>query len=314
MLISIIVPAYNEKENIPILYERISNVTKNIPSYNFEYIFVDDFSTDNSFEILKTISKEDNRIKLLKFSKNFGSHIACVAGLSYCSGNAAIVMSADMQEPPELIPELINKWCQKYDVVWAVREERSESKLKVLFAKLYYFVMRKIALKDFPLRGSDMFLIDRKVVDVVVSIKEKNTTLFGLICWSGFNQTTIPYKREKRKAGKSKWTFPKQIKLAIDSFVSFSYLPIRLSSYLGFFISFIGFSYALFIIIRAFFNKGQVAGWSSLMVVLLIVSGIQLLILGILGEYLWRSLEESRKRPLFIISERVGFNNDSPPA
>lgn len=314
MRISFIVPVCNEKENIPVLYERLSNVAKDISTYEVEYIFVDDFSTDNSFEILKNISKKDKRVKLLKLSKNFGSHIASIAGLSYASGDAAVVISADMQEPPELVPELINKWREGYEIVWAVREERDESKIKIFFASLYYFIMQKIALKNLPTTGSDMFLIDRKVVGVVVSTKEKNSTLFGLICWSGFNQATIPYKREKRKSGKSKWTFPQQIKLAVDSFVSFSYLPIRLSSYLGFFISFIGFLYALFIIIRGLFYKQTVAGWSSLMVILLIVSGIQLLILGILGEYLWRNLEESRKRPLFIISERVGFNNDSPSA
>lgn len=314
MLISIIIPIYNEKENILLLYERLSNVVKETSICDFEYIFVDDFSTDGSFEILKDILKKDKRVKLLKFSKNFGSHIAYVAGLSHSSGNAAIAMSADMQEPPELVSELIKKWQDGYEVVWAVREEREESMMKVLFAKLYYFIMNKIALKNFPITGSDMFLIDKKVLDVIASVKEKNTSLFGLICWSGFSQSTIPYNRERRKAGKSKWTFAKQIKLAIDSFVSFSYLPIRLSSYLGFFISFIGFSYALYIIIKAIFYKGQVVGWSSLMVVLLVVSGIQLLILGILGEYLWRNLEESRKRPLFIIDKKIGFENDSSPA
>lgn len=308
MRISFIIPVCNEKENIPVLYDRLSGVAKNIAPYEVEYIFVDDFSTDSSFEILKNISKNDKRVKLLKFSKNFGSHIAIIAGLSHASGDAAVVMSADMQEPPELIPKLINRRKEGYEIVWAVREERDESKSKIFFANLYYFIMKKIALKNLPISGSDMFLIDRKVIDVVVSAKEKNSTIFGLVSWSGFNQAFIPYRRERRKFGRTKWTFPKQLKLAIDSFVSFSYLPIRLSSYLGFFISFIGFLYALFIIIRGIFYKQAVAGWSSLMVVLLIVSGIQLLILGILGEYLWRNLEESRKRPLFIVSERIGFD------
>lgn len=307
MLISVVIPVHNEEENISILYSRLSVVAKEASGCAFEFIFVDDYSQDGSFGILKEISGKDKRVKLLKFSKNFGSHIACVAGLSFASGDAAIMMSADMQEPPELIPSMIDKWKKRYGVVWAVREERKEPYMKILLAKVYYRLMKKIALKEFPLQGSDMFLIDRKVIDVVVAIKEKNTSLFGLICWSGFKQATIAYKREKRNAGKSKWTVSKQIKLAIDSFVSFSYLPIRLSSYLGFLISFSGFLYALFIIIRYFFYKGGVTGWSSLMIVLLIVSGIQLLILGILGEYLWRSLEESRKRPLFIIDEKIGF-------
>mgnify|MGYP001571349588 CR=1 FL=1 len=309
MLISIVIPVYNEQENIPVLCGRLFAIAKEIAVCAFEFIFVDDHSQDDSFGMLKEISAKDKRVKLLKFSKNFGSHIACVAGLSHASGDAAITMSADMQEPPELIPLMINKWKEQYGVVWAVREEREEPYLKVFLAKAYYRLMKKIALKEFPLQGSDMFLIDRKVIDVVVAIKEKNTSLFGLICWSGFKQASIPYKREKRKVGKSKWTISKQIKLAVDSFVSFSYLPIRLSSYAGFLISFTGFLYALFIIVRYFFYKGEVAGWSSLMVVLLIVSGIQLLILGILGEYLWRSLEESRKRPLFIIEEKAGFNS-----
>lgn len=309
MLISVIIPVHNEQENIPALCVRLTAVTKEASSCDFEFIFVDDCSQDRSFDILKELSARDRRVKLLKFSKNFGSHIACVAGLSHASGDAAVVMSADMQEPPELIPQLVNKWKEHYGIVWAVREERAESYLKVLFAKVYYRLMKNIALREFPLQGSDMFLIDRKVIDVVTASKEKNTSLFGLICWSGFKQVSIPYKREMRKAGKSKWTISKQIKLAVDSFVSFSYLPIRLSSCLGFLISCAGFLYALFIIVRYFFYKGEVAGWSSLMVALLIVSGIQLLILGILGEYLWRSLEESRKRPLFIIEEKAGFNS-----
>jgi len=308
MLISVVIPMHNEQENIPVLYGRLSAITKEITTCAFEFIFIDDHSQDGSFDILEEISDKDKRVKLLKFSKNFGSHIACVAGLSHASGDAAIMMSADMQEPPELIPLMINKWKEQFGVIWAVREEREESYIKVLLAKAYYRLMKKIALKEFPLQGSDMFLIDRKVIDVVTAIKEKNTSLFGLICWSGFKQSSIAYKREKRKAGKSKWTISKQIKLAIDSFVSFSYLPIRLSSYLGFLISFAGFLYALFIVVRHFFYKGEVTGWSSLMVALLIVSGIQLLILGILGEYLWRSLEESRKRPLFIVEEKVGFD------
>lgn len=312
MTISIIIPVYNEAENLPVLYRKLCDISSDIRSYKFEFVFIDDASTDDSFEIIKNMSKQDSRIRSLRFSRNFGSHIAYVAGLCYCSGSAAIAISADMQEPPEIIPRLISEWQAGHKVVWAVRETREDPKSKIAFARLYHFIMNKFALKNYPITGSDMFLIDRKVVDVVSSIREKNTTLFGLICWSGFKQGFVSYVRGSRKAGKSKWTFSKQIKLAIDSFVSFSYVPIRLSSYLGFFISSVGFLYAVFIIIQALFYKKIGSGWSSLMVVLLILSGIQLLILGILGEYLWRNLEESKKRPLFIVDEKLGFSDDMP--
>lgn len=303
-LISIIIPTYNEEENLPILYGRLQGVA-NKSEYDFEFIFIDDGSTDRSFSILKGLSTRDPRIKIIKFSRNFGSHAACLAGLIYSKGAACTFISADLQDSPELIIEMIRKWEEGYEVVIGVREWEKDSGR--YFQRLYYKLVRKFALKNMPESGTDVFLIDRKVVDAVISMGEKNTSIFGLILWSGFSQTVVSYKKGERYRGISKWTFGKKIKLFIDTFVSFSYFPLRVMSFLGITIAFVGFIYALIIITARLFYSKAIEGWSSLMVVLLLVSGVQMLMLGVLGEYLWRNFDESRKRPPFIVKDFIGM-------
>ncbi|MBI4688809.1 MAG: glycosyltransferase family 2 protein [Nitrospirae bacterium] len=303
-LISIIIPTYNEEENISAIYEKLSEVF-GIAEYSFEFIFIDDGSTDNSFSILKNLSDKDSHVKVIRFSRNFGSHAACLAGLMYSKGDACTFISADMQDPPELIFELIEKWKRGFEVVIGVREW--EEKSMRLFPRIYYKLVRKFALKNMPEMGTDVFLIDRKVVDAVTSMKEKNTSIFGLILWSGFKQTIITYKKGSRYKGVSKWTPGKKIKLFIDTFVSFSFFPIRIISVIGILIALFGFLYATFIVFNKLFFAKPIEGWASLMVVLLVVFGIQLIMLGILGEYLWRSFDESRRRPPFIVAENIGF-------
>jgi len=305
--ISIIIPTYNEEENIPSLYKRLGEVTK-ASENNFEFIFVDDGSTDNSFCVLQDLSYRDPRIKIIRFSRNFGSHAACLAGLINAKGNACVFISADLQEPPELILGLIKQWENGNEVVIGMREgEESSSRI---FQKIYYFLVRRFALKNMPAKGTDVFLIDRKVVNAIADMREKNTSIFGLILWSGFNQIFVPYRREARQKGVSKWSMEKKIKLFIDTFVSFSYFPVRFMSFVGMMVIFSGLIYAIVIIInKLFFLKG-VEGWAYLMVVLLMLSGTQLLMLGILGEYLWRNFEASRNRPAFIIDKLVGFDKD----
>jgi len=305
-LISIIIPTYNEGENLPILYQSLQEVAKS-SEYDFEFIFVDDGSSDKSFSILKDFSAKDSRVKAIRFSRNFGSHSACLAGLIHSEGDACSFISADLQDPPELIQQMINKWKEGFEVVIGVR--KWEGKSIRLFPKIYYSLVRRFALNNMPEMGTDVFLIDRKVADAITSIKEKNTSIFGLILWSGFNQTLIEYKKGLRHKGVSKWTVGRKVKLFVDTFVSFSYFPIRIISLVGILFALLGFIYALFIVFNKIFWAVPVEGWSSLMVVLLVVSGIQMLMLGVLGEYLWRNFDESRKRPPFIVKDIIGIKN-----
>lgn len=307
-LISIIIPSYNEEENLPELYRRLQHVTES-SQHAFEFIFVDDGSSDTSFQLLETMAAKDSRVKVIKFSRNFGSHAACLAGLSQATGDACTVLSADLQDPPELVDTLINEWERGYQVVIGVRQWEKESAR--LLPSLYYKAVRRFALQNMPEAGTDVFLIDRKVADAVVSIGEKNTSIFGLILWSGFKQTVVQYRKGMRQKGTSKWTLAKKIKLFIDTFFSFTYIPLRLISLVGILLACVGFFYALFIIFNRLFFSVPVEGWASLMVVLLVVSGTQLVFLGILGEYLWRNFDETRRRPAFIIDKMIGFNTDS---
>jgi glycosyltransferase involved in cell wall biosynthesis len=306
-LISITIPSYNEEENLPVLYERLKHVAEAL-EHTFEFIFVDDGSSDGSFQLLEDLARKDSRVKVIKFSRNFGSHAACLAGLAKATGDACTFLSADLQDPPEMIATLISEWAKGYEVVFGIREWGKESSR--LFQKIYYKAVRRFALRNMPETGTDVFLIDRKVVDTVVSIREKNTSIFGLILWSGFKQTIVQYRKGLRQKGISKWTLGKKIKLFIDTFVSFSYIPLRLISVVGIMLAFMGFLYAFFIVFNRLFFSVPVEGWASLMVVLLVVSGTQLVFLGVLGEYLWRNFDETRKRPAFIIDRMIGFNTD----
>jgi dolichol-phosphate mannosyltransferase len=306
-LVSIVIPVYNEEENIPMLYQRLDNISGR-SEHTFEFIFVDDGSSDNSFRLIQELSLKDDRVKVIKFSRNFGSHAGCLAGLMHSQGDASAFLSADLQEPPELILRLIEQWENGHEVVIGKREEKGDS--TGIFQKFYYFLVRKYALKNMPEKGTDVFLIDKKVVSAVTDMKEKNTSIFGLILWSGFRQAFVPYKRETRLKGTSKWSIAKKIKLFIDTFVSFSYFPIRIISFGGIIIAFTGILYALVIVTnRLFFLKGT-EGWSYVMAALLIIAGIQFLMLGILGEYVWRNFEESRNRHIFIIDKKIGFGAD----
>ncbi|MEW6585743.1 MAG: glycosyltransferase family 2 protein [Nitrospirota bacterium] len=307
-LISIIIPVYDEAENIPVLYRRLREFAETSKN-EFEFIFVDDGSSDRSFSALKDLSGKDHRVKVIKFSRNFGSHAACLAGLGYAKGDACAFISADLQDPPEMVQSLIDEWEKGNEVIIGIREW--EQRPLRTFQRLYYKLVRRFALRNMPEGGTDVFLIDRKVINAITSMQEKNTSIFGLILWSGFRQKSMTYRKAIRQKGISKWTAGKKIKLFIDTFVSFSYFPVRMISVLGILIAFLGFLYALFIITNRLFFSVPVEGWASLMVVLLMVSGVQLIMLGIIGEYLWRNFDESRKRPIFIIDETVGFADES---
>jgi len=302
-ILSIIIPTFNEEENIPLLYQRLCAVADGSP-YGFEFLFVDDGSTDRSYALVQELSAKDPRVKGVSFSRNFGSHAACLAGLTYAMGDAVAFISADLQAPPDLVQLLAKDWAEGVDVVFGVREW--EGKSLRLFPKIYWSLVRRFALKNTPEAGFDVFLIDRKVVNAVVSMGEKNTSIFGLILWSGFRQSVVNYRKAARTRGVSKWSLSKKIKLFVDTFVSFSYFPLRMMSVVGMLFALAGFLYSLVIIMARLFFATAIEGWASLMVVLLIVSGIQMIMLGVLGEYLWRNFDESRQRPPFIVRDVSG--------
>jgi dolichol-phosphate mannosyltransferase len=306
--LSVVVAAYNEEGNLPVLFDRLKKLDWTGLGLEPEYIFVDDHSSDRTPEILAGFATASPSVKVLRFSKNFGSHKAFAAGLEYCSGDAAVILAADLQDPPETIPLLVEKWRAGSRVVWAVRGSRdSESFVTKFLSRFYYQLMRRYAEVRPPPKGADFLLVDRLVVEQLRAAPEKHTSLISLIQWMGFEQDHITYDKEARLSGVSKWTVRKKVKLAVDSFVSFSYAPVRMASFCGLAFAVTGFLYAAVIALRAIFLGREVQGWSSLMCVLLIVSGVQLIMLGILGEYLWRTFDESRGRPRFIIEKRINL-------
>jgi glycosyltransferase involved in cell wall biosynthesis len=300
--VSLVVPVYHNAESLPDLFAALERIAH---GRDFEFVLVDDGSRDGSWLLLEQYAAREPRAKAIKLSRNFGSFVACVAGLTHATGDAAVLISADLQDPPELIPEMVSRWKEGHEVVLAVRERRMESLLQRTLSGLYYRIMRWSALPDLPPGGFDFVLIDRKVIDTVVTVQEKNTTLMGLILWTGFRRAAIPYTRRAREKGRSMWTLRKKVKYFIDSVVAFSSLPIRLAQTLGMVIAVAGLIHAIVIVGLKLTNNIPIQGWTALMVVVLVLGGLQLMMLGILGEYLWRTLDETKRRPLFVVDRIV---------
>ena len=307
MKLSLIVPVLNEEENIGNLLAAVDEAFAKQSDINLEIVFVDDGSRDRTFELASQMAKKDHRVKVIRFSRNFGSHAALLAGFERCTGDAAAYLAADLQESPEVLIEMVKKWRNGAFIVWGTREQRDDPLSAKVFSRIYSSLMRRIALAEMPRTGLDLCLIDRKVIDAVVAMREKNTSIFGLILWSGFPQVFVPYKRNARRHGKSRWTLSRKIKLVVDSFVAFSFFPIRLVTYLGIGLSVMGFSYGCWIIAHTLMSGSPIEGWPTLVTLLVMLSGVQLLMLGIVAEYLWRTFDESRNRPPFIIRELAGF-------
>lgn len=308
--ITIVVPCFNEQDNLEKLILKLDQVTGIIPGVTFIYLLVDDGSADNTFSVIKSLGQSHSHITAIQLSRNFGSHIAISAGIENARNmDAVIVISADLQEPPELIGELIAKWQEGYEVVWTIREKRAQSFVGKFLSKTFYKLFIKASgLKNYPKEGpSAFFLFDKKVCRQWSKFKETNRMIIGMAAWIGFRQTFIRYRQSERHSGKSSFTFTKLVKLAIDSFVSFSFAPIRIISYLGIIVSLVGFLYSILLIWNKVFNGIGPTGWTSLMVVVLFLGGVQLITLGVIGEYIWRGVEESRNRPLYLISEKVNF-------
>ena len=305
--ISIIVPVYYNQDNLLPLYadlkEKVFDKLKENTNTEYELIMVDDGSKDNSYKVMQDLAKIDSNIKIIHLSRNYGEHAAILAGLSQCTGDCAVRKAADLQEPSEMILDMMKKYDEGYKVVLATRADREEPIVQKAFSNLYAFLMRKLALHNMPKGGFDSFLIDRQVIDFLVKMQECNTSLMSQILWAGFETSTVPYVRKKREIGKSRWTLSKKIKLVYDSLISFSYFPIKMITNVGFFSFFISVMLLLIIIYKKFVGKIDVEGYTSLIMVMLMAFGIIMLSIGILGEYLWRTYDAARKRPPYIIEK-----------
>ncbi len=307
-VLSIVTPAFNEGENLLRLHERIVAMDWTSLGMDFELLIVDDHSTDSTPEVIARLVARDARVKTIRFSRNFGSHAALTAGLEHATGAAAVVLAADLQDPPETIPALVAEWRKGAATVWAVRGGREGESLQTrLTARIFYSLIGRMTKMSMPPQGVDFFLLDRAVIEALRLAPERNTSLIAQIQWLGFTQASLSYTKQARAAGRSKWTLAKRIKLSLDWVVGFSYFPIRFMSAVGMLFAFLGFLYALFLIVRHFVFVIPVEGWTSLISVVLITSGVQLMMLGVLGEYLWRSFDASRQRPRFIIERRRGL-------
>lgn len=303
MKLSIVIPVYYNEDNLKPLYEDIQKKIINIIDYDYEIVLVNDGSKDCSYDVMKELAQKDKHIKIISLSRNFGSHAAILCGLEKCTGDCAVVKAADLQEPTEMIHEMVERWKKGFNVVLAVRESREERKSQTLFANLYYFLVRKVALPSMPKGGFDVYLLDRKVIEVLIRLDEKNSALTGQILWSGFRTDKVYYTRLAREIGTSRWTLKKKIRLVSDTLFSFSTLPIKLVTLVGAF-SFIGaLIWAVFVLLFKLAGLIDVSGWTTLFIFNLFSFGVIMMTLGILGAYLWRTFDASRNRPPYIVED-----------
>ena len=301
-LITILVPAYNEQEVLHLLYDRLVKLMNENTGYDFEILLVNDGSKDKTFEIMQELREKDKRFCYLNLSRNFGKEPAMIAGLDYCNGDAVVIIDADLQDPPELIPEMIKYWEEGYDDVYAKRKSREgETWLKKFTSKMYYKVLQGFTRIEIQKDTGDFRLLDRRCVEALKSMRENQRYTKGLFSIIGYNKKEILYDRDPRAAGQTKWNYGKLIDLSIDGITSFTTSPLRWAAILGIMISGVAFIYMIYIIIKTLATGIDVPGYASLMVVILFLGGIQLIFLGIIGEYLGRTFNESKHRPLYFI-------------
>lgn len=305
--ISIIVPCYFNELNIPLtIPELISNEQNFSSGTDFEYIFIDDGSKDNTLmELKKFKTKFGEKIKIVKLSGNFGSYNAILAGMKYATGDCNVILAADLQDPIELMPKMYSFWEKGIKLIIGSRQDREDPFLSKIFAKAFQFLIKKYALTNLPKGGFDYVLFDKQLKEQILSMDERNSNSLYLLTWLKYEYVSIPYSRRKRQVGKSRWTMSKKIKLFIDSFVAFSFLPIRIIAICGLLLGAISIFYAMYIMYNKLSGNIAIEGWTSMMIVFLFVSSFQMISLGVLGEYLWRTLDASRKRPNYVIDEVI---------
>ena len=302
-MISIVTPAFNEAGNLPALYERLLAAMREVGG-DWEWIVVDDHSRDDTFAVIEALALRDARVRGFRLSRNSGSHVAITCGLHQVDSDAAVMMAADLQDPPETLATMVARWRQGAQVVWATRRVQPGEASHRGFAALYYWMMRRlVGMTEMPARGADFFLLDRVVLDAFCRFSERNVSVLALITWLGFRQEFVDYDKQLRLSGQSGWTLTRKIKLVVDSITSFSDFPIRLCTYAG--LAFLACSVVLLIV--ALLLLPQLAGGVLLLLALIVgLAGLQMIALGIIGEYVWRALEESRRRPPYLIEAMAG--------
>jgi glycosyltransferase involved in cell wall biosynthesis len=311
-MISIVVPCLNEEEVLHDTNRRLVSVLEQLPQ-KFEILYVDDGSTDGTPELLRELQENDQRIRVVRFSRNFGHQMAITAGLEHASGDAVAIIDADLQDPPEVIADFVAKWMDGFEVVYGVRTEREgETAFKLWTAKLFYRLIGKLSETEIPLDTGDFRLMGRRVVDALLAMPERDRFVRGMVGWLGFTQAAVPYRRAARAAGVTKFSLFKMFRFATDGIVSFSILPLRLATWVGFAASGIALLGILITVIERLMGvEGLVKGWASILVAILFIGGVQLICMGIIGEYVGRIYGESKRRPLYIVRERMGFQSRS---
>ena len=305
LTLSVVVPVYNEGDGLYLLMERLRPMVEGL-GVSWEVVFVDDHSADHTPEVLQKICDTNPGFRRLRLARNSGSHIAILAGLENCRGACAVFMAADLQDPPELLPKMLSSWRQGNKIIWAVRVGREGLTISErVFSYLFYWLLRHVGGIQIPPGGYDFAMVDRAVIEALRSSVGANPSLFSEIARLGFRQAEIPYTKQARQYGTSKWTLKVKLKTFADTFVSFSYAPVRMMSYAGLFLSTIGFLYALYVLLMRIIVQKTIPGFASLMVAVLGIGGFQMIMLGVLGEYLWRTLDEARRRPRYFIEDSL---------
>lgn len=314
MLVSIVVPCYNEEAVLAELHGRLIAMIEGVADASFEVIYSDDGSRDRTPDILRQLQESDSRVRVVSLARNFGHQLAVTAGLEHASGDAVVIIDADLQDPPEVVPEMIARWRDGYQVVYGLRGKREgETTFKLWTAKVFYRLINRVSEVEIPLDVGDFRLIDRQVVDVLLEMPERDRFLRGMISWVGFKQVAVIYDRAARHAGQTKYPLIKMLRFAVDSVISFSFAPLRLAIWVGFAAiaaAIVGIAYAL--VIR-FYTTTWVRGWASIFTAVLFLGGVQLITLGIVGEYVGRIYAEVKMRPLYVVRERRGFDKPEQP-
>jgi dolichol-phosphate mannosyltransferase len=309
LIVSVVVPVFNEGDGLPTFFDRTSAALKALPDIDYEIVFVDDGSVDRSAAIIKDFAARDSRVRFVKLSRNFGHQIAISAGIDHARGDCVVTIDADLQDPPEVIQELVAKWRDGFDIVYAVRRTRAgERALKLVTASAFYRLLNRMTNVEIPVDTGDFRLVSRRVADLIRGMREKDRFLRGLVSWLGFRHASVHYDRDRRFAGETKFPYKKMLRFAFDGITSFSTAPLKLATWLGYSASFLAFFYLASVLIQKFLGH-TVQGWSSIMVAVLFLGGVQLICVGILGEYLGRVFNEIKPRPLYVVDEVVG--NDS---
>ena len=305
--ISIIIPAYNEEESLPILYERLNTLMESMNNYEFEILFVNDGSKDKTIEIIKELREKDNRICYVDFARNFGKEIAMIAGLDYATGDCVVFMDADLQDPPELVPELVKYWEEGYDDVYAKRRSRKgETWLKKFTSKMYYKLLQHVTRVEIQEDTGDFRLLDRRCVNALKKLRESQRNTKAMFSWIGYKKKEVLYDRDPRVAGATKWNYAKLMDLAIDGITSLTTSPLRISTFIAIPTFVVLFVYLVYVIAKSFIVHEAIQAYQAIILLILFFSGIQILLFGIVGEYLGRIFNETKNRPLYLVNEYNG--------